>query len=221
MKMGWKPGSGLGTSQSGIVEPIQVQIRQKGIGVGLGPPTVTSITQEERSGLPRSGSSTDPEQSSVRKKKKYKSVKEIVIKSSGPPKAPEKVVDFTGNASQSKYVPELLYNIALIVDKLEQNITVHSKAVKAAESSSFEGDFQEMMIVVEEEKIELENVMNVVELFGNMKKKLESSKLDERFGVMKESLLWIRNINVDHLDSIIVSLIASEVSSLHFGELSR
>jgi tuftelin-interacting protein 11 len=98
-KMGWTPGTGLGTSEAGIVKPVEVKVRPKGMGLAyreFDESTSTTVHRKSSKRMPGEESTVQQTKKAVykrdgwrkdgdtmRRKVAYKTVDEIIAESAG------------------------------------------------------------------------------------------------------------------------------------------
>jgi hypothetical protein len=125
-KMGWQPGKALGNAQ-GLTAPIEVKQRPRGMGLAYRDFKEKVVVKEQV---------VKPDEAKAAKKEnwkrnrtvrvQYKTVDEILAQELGETTTPDKVVDMRKPAelvpTESIYLPELRFNLALLADKTDSDV---------------------------------------------------------------------------------------------------
>eukprot|EP01117_Protostelium_nocturnum_P012176 TRINITY_DN4470_c0_g1_i1.p1 TRINITY_DN4470_c0_g1~~TRINITY_DN4470_c0_g1_i1.p1 ORF type:complete len:372 (-),score=154.57 TRINITY_DN4470_c0_g1_i1:978-1997(-) len=202
-KMGWKAGEGLGKDKSGINRPIDVKLRKKGEGLGF---SGSERTKQQIEDFPSEQDVIDKNKEEEKKlfgreqnwkkgrKEKTKYSFEPIEEKKNANAGPIHIKDMTGetvkmvDSSQvntnsgpsvtSNYMPDLQFNIKLLVDLEESKLvnldSERSKTLRRMEENKAEYlKLSERMKTEEEKK---ERLGQVIKLFKTCRKKFRTRK---------------------------------------------
>ena len=194
MKMGYKPGQGLGQDGSGIIAPIDVKLRPQGMGLGHGgfDERTEAVKKDQRE---RGIISSDEEPVAVelpkdgwkkkrpRKTKKiFKSAEELLAEQASLPMpstaAPpvSKIRDMTGKAEKEladlsmagklEKLAELVHNVRLLADLSESDLLFLSRKIRieTANKQKLVEDTQALEEYMKQEQTKVQHIEALVEL---------------------------------------------------------
>ena len=131
MKMGWKPGEGIGTEgRQGISEPIEVELRSRGTGIGFG-------EQKRSTQKPTENQEPKPVQREARWKKRrkpelkleYKTVDEIMAAPETPILDMRAPVSTEDHEVSERPLAEIRHNVELIAERTSKLLSLMSQSV--------------------------------------------------------------------------------------------
>ncbi|QDZ19662.1 TFP11 domain-containing protein [Chloropicon primus] len=220
-KMGYQIGKGLGKGNKGIAAPVEAKLRPKGMGMGFGEPQEMPKKKEPQAKAKAAKTRVQPppqaqlwkkSKKAVREKVAYKTVEDVRKETQG---VVHNIIDMRGLESETTPMPELQYNMRLVVDNarcklqaleheiLQQTETAENyrEKISRIESSRVESGasferLREMSqtispLVSGKENIRtLENVEGVLDDLGSLKEKFPSEFAAYRVAVIASSLVY-------------------------------
>jgi tuftelin-interacting protein 11 len=178
LKMGYKPGSGLGKDETGIAEPLEVKLRPRGVGLGFAAEDEQQKAKNEEMRAGRGAAKTNDQEdarmealqqfqqrgrkAAVPLKRRARSPEPepeelaFVVKDSvtDPSQTPAPVIDMTSPAATC--LKELLYNLAVLKRLASEALAANERSLKSARSQLARNSEQLQMDEAKRTEIEAE-----------------------------------------------------------------